>query len=37
MTATMSTNGEYLVTPNRLVSATNGIDYAYRETAKGHP
>ena len=37
MTATSSTSGEYLVTPNRLVSATNGIDYAYREIGEGPP
>ena len=37
MTAASSTSGEYLVTPNRLVSGTNRIDYAYREIGEGPP
>ena len=37
MTGTSATAGEYLVTPNRVVSAANGIDYAYREVGEGPP
>ena len=37
MTATSPITGEYLATPNRLVSAANGIDYAYREIGEGPP
>ncbi len=37
MTATSPTAAEYLATPNGLVSAANGIDYAYRESGEGHP
>jgi pimeloyl-ACP methyl ester carboxylesterase len=29
--------GEYLASPNRTVSAPNGIDYAYREVGEGTP
>jgi pimeloyl-ACP methyl ester carboxylesterase len=34
-TATSPTSGEYLASPNRVVSAANGIDYAYREVGEG--
>jgi hypothetical protein len=37
MTATSSPTGEYLTAPNRVVSAANGIDYAYREVGEGMP
>jgi pimeloyl-ACP methyl ester carboxylesterase len=37
MTTTSPSTGEYVATPNRLVSAANGIDYAYREIGKGPP
>ena len=37
MTATSPTTAEYLATPNRRVSAANGIDYAYREIGEGPP
>ena len=37
MTATSPTTPDYLATPNRLVSAANGIDYAYREIGEGPP
>ena len=32
-----SPSGEYLVSPNKVVSAANGIDYAYREVGHGTP
>ena len=35
--ATSPVTGEYLATPNRLVSAANGIDYTYREVGEGPP
>jgi len=37
MTATSPTTGKYLAAPNRLVSAANGIDYAYRDAGDGSP
>jgi pimeloyl-ACP methyl ester carboxylesterase len=37
MTATSSPTSEYLVVPNRVVSAANGVDYAYREVGEGTP
>ncbi len=37
MTATSPTPREYLASPNRVVSAANGIDYAYREVGEGKP
>jgi pimeloyl-ACP methyl ester carboxylesterase len=37
MTTTSAPAGEYLAAPNRLVSAPNGIDYAYREVGNGTP
>jgi pimeloyl-ACP methyl ester carboxylesterase len=37
MTATSATTGEYVAAPNRLVSATNGIHYAWREIGEGPP
>jgi pimeloyl-ACP methyl ester carboxylesterase len=37
MTATSPTNREYLASPNTVVSAANGIDFAYREVGEGTP
>jgi pimeloyl-ACP methyl ester carboxylesterase len=37
MAATSAPAGEYLVAPNREVSAANGIDYTYREVGEGTP
>jgi pimeloyl-ACP methyl ester carboxylesterase len=37
MIATSSPTTEYLTAPNRVVSAANGIDYAYREVGEGTP
>jgi pimeloyl-ACP methyl ester carboxylesterase len=37
MTATSTPTSEYLVAPNRVVSAANGVDYAYREVGEGTP
>jgi pimeloyl-ACP methyl ester carboxylesterase len=37
MTATAQALGEYLTSPTRVVSAANGIDYAYRELGEGTP
>ena len=37
MTATSPTSADYLATPNRRVSAANGIDYTYREIGEGPP
>ena len=37
MTATSSPTSEYLAAPNRVVSAANGIDYAYRQVGEGTP
>ena len=37
MTATSAPISEYRTAPNRLVSAANGIDYAYREVGKETP
>jgi pimeloyl-ACP methyl ester carboxylesterase len=37
MTATSSPTSEYLAAPNRVVSAANGVDYAYREVGEGTP
>jgi pimeloyl-ACP methyl ester carboxylesterase len=37
MTATSSPSSEYLAAPNRVVSAANGIDYAYRQVGEGTP
>jgi pimeloyl-ACP methyl ester carboxylesterase len=37
MIATSSPTTEYLAAPNRVVSAANGIDYAYREVGEGTP
>ena len=37
MAATAAPTGEYLAAPNRVVSAANGIDYAYREVGEGTP
>jgi pimeloyl-ACP methyl ester carboxylesterase len=37
MTATSSPTSEYLAAPNRVVSAANGVDYAYRQVGEGTP
>jgi pimeloyl-ACP methyl ester carboxylesterase len=37
MTATAAATSEYLTAPNRVVSAANGIDYAYRAVGDGTP
>jgi pimeloyl-ACP methyl ester carboxylesterase len=37
MTATSPHTGEYVAAPNSVVSAANGIDYAYREVGEGTP
>jgi pimeloyl-ACP methyl ester carboxylesterase len=37
MPATSSPTSEYLTAPNRVVSAANGIDYAYRQVGEGTP
>src|SRR5690348_10803115 len=37
MSATAAATGGYLASPNRVVSAANGIDYAYREIGGGTP
>ena len=37
MTTTSPPTGAYLTAPNCVVSAANGIDYAYREVGEGTP
>jgi pimeloyl-ACP methyl ester carboxylesterase len=37
MTATSSPSSEYLAAPYNVVSAANGIDYAYRQVGEGTP
>jgi pimeloyl-ACP methyl ester carboxylesterase len=37
MTAPTATTGAYMTAPNRVISAANGIDYAYREVGEGPP
>jgi pimeloyl-ACP methyl ester carboxylesterase len=37
MTTTSPPTSGYLATPNRVVSAANGIDYAYRQVGEGTP
>ncbi|MBV8944097.1 MAG: alpha/beta hydrolase [Solirubrobacterales bacterium] len=37
MTATTATTSEYLATPNRVVTAANRVEYAYREVGNGTP
>ena len=37
MTATSPPTSEYLAAPNKVISAANGIDYAYREVGEGTP
>jgi len=37
MTATTTPTSGYLAAPNRVVSAANGIDYAYRQVGEGTP
>jgi len=36
MTATSASAGRYLGAPNRVVSAANGVDYAYRDIGEGN-
>jgi len=35
MIATSASSGEYLAAANRMVSSTNGVDYAYRQVGEG--
>jgi len=35
MIATSAPTGEYLAAANRMVSAANGVDYAYRQVGEG--
>ena len=35
MTATSPPASAYLAAPNKMISAANGIDYAYREVGEG--
>jgi pimeloyl-ACP methyl ester carboxylesterase len=37
MTATSPSTAEYLAAPNRVISAANGVDYAYRDVGEGAP
>ena len=37
VTQAISPTGEYLTAPNKVVSAQNGIDYAYRQVGEGTP
>jgi pimeloyl-ACP methyl ester carboxylesterase len=37
MTATSPTTAQYLASANRVLSAANGIDYAYRDVGEGTP
>ncbi len=37
MSATLPTTSKYLTAPNRVVSAENGIEYAYRQVGEGTP
>jgi pimeloyl-ACP methyl ester carboxylesterase len=37
MTATSAVVGGYLTSPNRVITAANGIDYAYRVLGEGSP
>ncbi len=37
MTATSSPASDYLAAPNKLVTAANEVDYAYREVGEGTP
>jgi pimeloyl-ACP methyl ester carboxylesterase len=37
MTATSPSTTEYLAAPNRVASAGNGVDYAYRDVGEGTP
>jgi pimeloyl-ACP methyl ester carboxylesterase len=37
MATTSAHVGEYLVAPNKAISAANGIDYAYRQVGEGTP
>ena len=37
MSTTSPLTSEYLTAPNRVVSAANGIDYAYRQVGEGTP
>src|SRR3954467_2401520 len=35
MTTASPATGSYSVSPNRMVSAANGVDYAYRQVGEG--
>jgi pimeloyl-ACP methyl ester carboxylesterase len=37
MTATATPSSQYLAAPNEVLSAANGIDYAYRQVGEGTP
>src|SRR5437762_8225426 len=37
MTAASPTTADYTASPNRVLSAANGIDYAYRDLGEGTP
>jgi pimeloyl-ACP methyl ester carboxylesterase len=37
MSATATPSSQYLVAPNRVINAANGIDYAYRQVGEGTP
>jgi pimeloyl-ACP methyl ester carboxylesterase len=37
MTSTSPTTGAYAASPNKVLSAANGIDYAYRDLSEGTP
>jgi hypothetical protein len=37
MTATSPTTADYMASPNRVLSAANGIDYAYRDVGEDTP
>jgi hypothetical protein len=37
MTATSPPTRKYVAAPDRMVSAANGIDYAYRQVGEGAP
>ena len=37
MSETAAATGRYMASPNRVVSAANGIDYAYRDLGDGTP
>ena len=37
MTATSTTGGGYVVSPNQLIPGANGVEYAYRDVGRGSP